>query len=187
MKQLLTLILIFSFLSSCIEKKSQRPQFEFESKTEALDKPKKNDTTVIYWQTNFDTISDYQKIMIENYEYLLEIKSYSLNDSSIVKINENNKEIYHNYNFEIILKREKDTILKSELKRENFKDSLNNEFYKRCVLLEVEYEGIRSNRLYFNGGFFVPDTDWGFRNEFAIFYKTEKKTQLDSWNYKEIE
>ena len=185
MKQLLILIITFSILSSCDRKKSKNTQSELKVETET--KLKKNDTTVVYWQTDFDTISNSQEIMIGNSKHQLEIKSYSLNDSSIVNINGNNKEIYHNYNFEIILKKQKDTILKSELHKENFKDSLNNEFYKRCILLGIEYNGIRSNRLFFKGGLFVPDTDWGFENEFAIFYQTENKNQLDSWNYKEIE
>ncbi len=185
MKQLLILIITFSILSSCNQKKSENTQSELKVETER--KLKKIDTTVVYWQTDFDTISSSQKILIGDYEHQLEIKSYSLNDSSIVNINGSNKEIYHNYNFEIILKKQKDTILKSEFHKENFKDSLNNEFYKRCILLRVEYNGIRSNRLYFKGGFFVPDTDWGFGNEFAIFYQTDKKNQLDSWNYEEIE
>ena len=185
MKQLLILVTILSILSSCNQKKSKKTQSELKVETETG--LKKIDTTVVYAQTDFDTISSSQKIMIGNYEHQLEIKSYSLNDSSIININRNNKDIYHNYNFEIILKRFKDTVLKSELHKVNFKDSLNKEFYKKCILLGIEYDGIRSNRLFFKGGFFVPNTDWEFGNEFAIFYQTEKKNQINSWNYKEIE
>lgn len=185
MKQLLILIITLSILSSCNRKKSKKTVAELNVETGT--KLNKIDTTVVYWQTDFDTISDSQEIMIGNSKHQLEIKSYSLNDSSIVNIKGNNKKIYHNYNFEIILKKQNDTILKSEFYKKNFKDSLNNEFYKRCILLGVEYEGIRSNRLFFTGGFFVPDTNWAFENEFSIFYQSEKKNQLDSWNYNEIE
>jgi hypothetical protein len=190
MKQLFILIITFSILSSCGRKKSEKIQFEFKPKTELKieteSRPKKIDTTVVYWQTDFDTIRKTQELRIGNGKHKLELKTYSLNDSSIVSINGNYKGIYHDYVSEITLTRLNDTILKRKLTKKAFKDSLNLEFYKLSILKGIEYVGIRSNRLYFKGEFNVPDTDWVIGNEFGIFYQTEKKHKIDSWNYKDI-
>ncbi|MDG5493011.1 DUF4738 domain-containing protein [Psychroserpens sp. SPM9] len=190
MKTLLTMLCAFSILISCKEKQSKTVPLDTTPKTEVVTKlksePQKTES-VVYWQTDYDTISNTQNIKIGNLVHQLDIKSYSLNDSSITKMNGTLKEIYHNYNFNIILKRHNDTIFQSVFHKEMFKDSLSREFYDKCILLGLEYTGIRSNRLYFKGAFFVPDTDWGVQNEIAIFYKTNKKNQFSSGNYKEIE
>ena len=186
MKQLFILIITFSILSSCGRKKSKKIQSKFKPKIETESRPKKIDTTVVYWQTDFDTIRKTQELRIGNEKFKLELKTYSLNDSSIVTVNGSYKGIYHDYISEIILTKLNDTILNRKLTKKKFKDSLNNEFYKLSVLTGIEYNGIRSNRLYFKGRFNVPDTDWVIGNEFGIFYQTEKKNKIDSWNYKDI-
>jgi len=190
MKQLFILIITFSILTNCGRKKSEKIQSEFKQKAklkiETESRSKKTDTTVVYWQTDFDTILKTQELRIGNQKLKLSLKTYSLNDSSIVSINGSYKGVYHNYISEIILTKLNDTILNRKLTKRKFKDSLNNKFYKLSVLTGIEYNGIRSNRLYFKGSFNVPDTDWVIGNEFGIFYQTEKKNKIDSWNYKDI-
>lgn len=195
MKKLLILILSFSILSSCDQEKSENTQSEFKLKTELKVKPKpepiKIDTTVVYWQTDFDTIRNKQEVKIGNEIHQLELKTYALNDSSIVRINDLNKpiiykDIYHDYVTEIILKKENDIILKSKVNKSTFKDSLDGDFLKYSVLRSVEYDFIRSNRLYFKSHINVPDTDWSIKADFAIFFKTDKKGQIDFWNIKDI-
>ena len=190
MKQLFILIITFSILSSCGRKKSEKLRSEFKPKTELKiemeSRSKKIDTTIVYWQTDFDTIRKNQELKIGKEKLKLQLKTYSLNDSSIVSINGSYKGVYHNYISEIILTKLNDTILNRKLTKRKFKDSLNNKFYKLSVLTGIEYNGIRSNRLYFKGSFNVPDTDWVIGNEFGIFYQTEKKNKIDSWNYKDI-
>lgn len=190
MKQFFILIITFSILSSCGRKKSEKIQSEFKTKTElkieTTSRPKKNDTTVVYWQTDFDTIQKNQELKFGNEKLKLELKTYSLNDSSIISVNGNYIGIYHDYVSEVILTRLNDTILNRKLTKKKFKDSLNNEFYKLSVLTGIEYNGIRSNKLYFKGQFNVPDTDWVIENEFVIFYQTKKKNKINSWNYKDI-
>ncbi|RBW63430.1 hypothetical protein DS884_00125 [Tenacibaculum sp. E3R01] len=190
MKQLLILIITFSIISSCDRKKSEKTQSELKQKTELKtateSEPKTVDTIEVYYPTEFDTIQNFKEVQIESDKLLLGIKTYSLNDSSIVNINGNYKETYHNYVSQITLTKLKDTILKTQINKSIFKDSLNSEFYRRCTFDGIEYNGIRSNRIYFKGYFSVPDTDWAFGNEFAIFYRTEKKNQVNSWNFKDI-
>ncbi len=195
MKQLLILIFTLSILSSCDRKKSDKTQSELKPETELKEetKPqvKKMDTTVVFWQTEFDTIRKNQEVQIGNEIHQLELKTYSLNDSSIVRINDLNKpiiykDIYHDNVTEIILKKGNDVILKSQVKKSTFKDSLDGDFLKYSVLRSVEYDFIRSNRLYFKADIDVPDTDWAIGTDFAIFYRTEKKGKIDYWNIKDI-
>lgn len=188
MKRPLILIFIFFILLSCDQKKSKKPESEHKLKTDLKveTKPTKSDTTIVYWQTKFDTIRKIQDIRIENDIHQLEVKNFSLNDSSIVSINGNYKGIYHDYASEIILTNKKDTVLYKKLTKKIFKDSLNSEFYKLCVLTGVEYDNIRSNSLYFKGGFNVPDTDWVIGNDFTIFFRTEKKGHINFGNFKDI-
>ncbi|XLS27925.1 DUF4738 domain-containing protein [Flavobacteriaceae bacterium M23B6Z8] len=195
MKQLLILILALSILSSCDRQKSKKTQSEFKSEMELIAEPKpelkKLDTTVVYWQTEFDTIRKYQEVQIGNEIHRLELKTYSLNDSSIVRINDLNKpiiykDIYHDKVTEITLKKGNDVILKSQVKKATFKDSLDGDFLKYSVLRSVEFDFIRSNRLYFKADIDVPDTDWAIGADFAIFYQTEKKGEIDYWNIEDI-
>ena len=53
----------------------------------------------------------------------------------------------------------------------------------------MEYDFIRSNRLFFKADIDVLDTDWVIGSDFAIFYQTERKGQIDfgikkTWDYK---
>ncbi|MBR9831324.1 DUF4738 domain-containing protein [bacterium] len=149
------------------------------------------DTTVVYWPTDFDTIRKSQEVKIGNNIHKLELKTYSLNDSSIVRINDLNrpiiyKDIYHDNVTEIILKKGNDVILKSQVKQATFKDSLDSDFFKYSVLRSVEYNSIRSNRLYFKADIDVPNTDRAIEADFAIFYQTEEKGKIDYWNIKDI-
>lgn len=160
-------------------------------KVEPKDELKNIDTTVVYWQKDFDTIRKKHEVKIGNDIHQIELKTYSLNDSSIIRINDFNKpiiykDIYHDYITEITLKKGNNLILKSQVKKSTFKDSLDSDFLKYSVLRDVEYEFIRSNRLYFKAQINVPDADWSFGTDFAIFYRTEKKGRIDYWNIKDI-
>lgn len=149
MKQFLILIIVFSILFNCNRKKGEKTETKFKSRTDLKVKqkptPKKVDTIVSYWQTDFDTIRKNQEIKIENDIHKLALITYSLNDN----VNENYKGIYHDYATEIILTKRNDTILNKKLTKKAFKDSLNSEFYKLAILMNIEYDGIRSNRLFF--------------------------------------
>ncbi|CAM1365333.1 DUF4738 domain-containing protein [Tenacibaculum xiamenense] len=180
MKHLFISILII-FSSSCSRKKSEKTRPDSKSQSQL-----KTDTIISYWQTDYDTISKNREIKIENELYQLELTTYSLNDSSIIKTNKNYKEVYHNWATEIILTRLNDTVLYRKLTKKPFKDSLNPEFYKLAILTNIEYDGIRSNRLFFKGELNVPDTDWVIGNNFGVFYKTEQKNKIQSWNYEDI-
>lgn len=186
MKQFLMILIITALLSSCNQKKSKqskslaKPQKEL--KVEKLSNAEQNKSTMVYWQTNFDTIRQIQNVTIDDNQHQLELKSFSLNDSSIVRTNE----IYHDRASEIILTQNVDTLLYKKLTKDVFKDSLGVEFYNRGVLSSIEFENIDSDRLYFKGKLNVPDTGWLLSNEFSIYFRTEKRGLIDFENFQDI-
>jgi len=191
MKKILFLIITFSILSSCKQKNSDKKATNIESikpetKRKSELKSLKSGPKIIYWQTDFDTIKNIQDIVIENEKHELILRTYSLNDSSIVSINGSTQGIYHDYASEIILLKHNDTILNQRITKNVFKDSLIEEFYELSVLTGIKYNGTHTNKLLFKGELNVPDTGWVIENKFEILFQTEDKNQINSWNYQDI-
>jgi hypothetical protein len=188
MTRLLIYIAFLLILQSCNQngKKSLNSN---KNKDNSIDLSSNNDTIITYWQPDFDTIIKNQKVRIENDFYDLSIKSYCLNDSSISRASDydNSKAIYHDYETEILLTLNSDTVLISKVTKGTFSDSLSGNFYKYAVLKDVEYNFVRSNRLYFKAFLNVPDSDWGVESEFAYFFRTNKKGQINCWSFKDVE
>ncbi|WP_139181105.1 hypothetical protein [Winogradskyella thalassocola] len=142
---------------------------------------------VFYSQIRLDTTSYIQEIKIGNINHKLELKLYSLNDSSIVLVNEGLKEVYHNSASEIVLTKYNDTIIYKKLTKEVFKDSIDVTDYDRIVLSEIGYKNIRSNRIYFTVGFdnAAHSMNYLYKScDVGIFYRTEKKGQVSFNNFK---
>ena len=148
---------------------------------------KSSDTVITYWKKNLDTLTERKTIRIGNDKYDLILKSYSLNDSSITRINTLNKpiiykDIYHDYQSEVILMYKDQLVVSKPINKGTFKDSLSDEFLEQSILKEISFTNVRSNRLYFNAILYIPDTDWMVSIDFAIFYQTNKKGKVDFWN-----
>ena len=151
----------------------------------------KRDTVEVVWELDFDTAQTSSDIRIENDNYVVRTEVYCLNDSSIVSINDINndaiyRDVYHDYQASIYLIREQDTTFSINLTKAAFKDSLSDEFFEASVLSSIEYESVRSNRLYFKVWLNVPDTDWMIESEMAVFYRTNKKGRVDYWGIKDV-
>ena len=185
MLRLLISVILVSTLFSC-QNSTKKEVLKIEKQTvESLD------TIINYWEIKTDTAIQIDTVRIGNDFYQLEIKTFSLNDSSIIRWNTLNKpttykDIYHSYATDLTLKKGKTIILKSKIDNETFKDSLDGDFLNHSILKEVSFDFVRSNRLYFKSKFNVPDTGWMFENQFAIFYKTNKKGQINFWGFKDI-
>lgn len=149
------------------------------------------DTTFTIWELESDTTITSQDIQIDNDFYQIRTITYSLNDSSVKWTNNSGTSVfvdtYHNHQSDIYLIGENDTVLSTSLTKEIFRDSLNPEFYQRAIIWNVEYESVRSNRLYFTAQLLVPDTDWGMKGMFAVFFRTDKKGQVDFWGLENID
>lgn len=189
MKQLLYLILIFSILSSCAQKKSDKTQSEFKSNTEIttetesepikesnnIHSKKKKDTIHNYWALILDTISSKEEFKISELKHTLEVKTYSLNDSSIVRnLSQNGEQTYLDHSHKMI----SDLILltdsivdKMQIDRATFENSLIPEFYAECNLLTTEIDSTNANTVYLNSSLGVPDTG----NIWTVWYSIKIK------------
>ena len=172
MKQLLMFILIFSFLSSCYRKKADKIQSEPEQKTEleSTKQKKENDTINNYWTLIHDTISSKKEFKISDFKHTLELKTYSLNDSSIVRnLSKKGEQAYLDHSHKIVtdFKLLNDSIVdKKRIDRTDFEESLIPEFYTECNLFSTEIDSIVGNNIYLTSDLTVSDTN----NQWRVWY-----------------
>lgn len=151
-------------------------------KNKRLEHVEKREAADLYSPIRVDTIKYYEEINIENNIHQLELKLYSLNDSSVVFKIKNIKEVDHNWESEIILRKKNDTILHKQLAKEIFKDSIDSEIFKTLIIGGIGYKSIRSNRLFFNIQLYDPFLPRAFstiETELGVFFRTEKKGKLN--------
>ncbi|EDP69587.1 hypothetical protein FBALC1_05363 [Flavobacteriales bacterium ALC-1] len=189
------LILLFLTIFNCKQDNSNKNDSVTSTKSE-LNTEKEllenlNELNVFYSRIKLDTVKYNQDLKIENTTHNLELKLYSSNDSSIVIENPDFKGVYHNSVAEILLTKNKDTILQKKLTKEIFKDSIDNNDYKVITLSEIGYENIRSNRIYFNVGFEEADNFSCFQGlyyqqcDIGIFFRTNKKGKVSYGNFRD--
>jgi len=192
MKQLLILLLTFSLLSSCDRNKSEKNQSEFKSKTELTAETEseqkielesnqsknKKDTINNYWALILDTISTKKEFKISELKHTLELKTYSLNDSSIVRnLAQNGEQAYLDHSHKMVtdFKLMTDSIVdKKQIDQTDFKESLIPEFYAECNLFSTEIDSILGNTIYLTSDLNVPDTGNQWRVWYSIKVKDKK-------------
>lgn len=174
MKQILIIIISISLLSSCVEKKEKNIQANFESDEElnTAEIEKKQDTIYNYWELILDTISDRKEFKILNENYTLKLKTFSLNDSLIVRnLGQGESQVYldhsHTMVTDFVLKSDSITDLK-RIDRTEFRKSLIPEFYSECNLFSTEVDSIVENKIYLTSDLGVPDTDNLWRVWYSI-------------------
>ncbi len=200
MKQLLILILTFSLLSSCDRKKSDKIQPKIESKTvlkkeielklntelAIVQSENKQDTIYNYWALIMDTISDKKEFKISNLKHTLELNTYSLNDSSIVRnLAQDGEQVYLDNSHKLVtnFKLSTDSIVdKKQIDRTYFEKSLIPEFYTECNLLSTKIDSIVENTIYLCSDLNVPDTG----NQWRVWYSIKiNKNRLGRIEIKE--
>jgi hypothetical protein len=202
MKQILSLILIFSILSSCDRKKSDKTQSEFKPNTELTTETEselkeeletiqskiKKDTINNYWALILDTISSKKEFKISDLKHTLELKTYSLNDSSIVRnLAQDGEQAYLDHSHKMVtdFKLLIDSIVdKKQIDRTDFEKSLIPEFYAECNLLSTEIDSILGNTIYLTSDLAVPDTD----NQWRVWYSIKiKNNQIGNLEIKKTD
>jgi hypothetical protein len=172
MKQILILPLTILLLSSCDEKNRKTTQTDFGPKTELkiIKTEKKQDTIYNYWELILDTISDQKAFKVLNKNYTLELKTFSLNDSLIIRnLGQREPQVYLDHAHTMItdFKLITDSIVdQKRIDRTNFVKSLIPEFYVACNLLSTEIDSIVGDIVYLTSALAVPDTD----NQWRVWY-----------------
>ena len=184
MKQLFTLTIIICLLSACTNKKNAKELEGQSSKTE-LDseidlKPKEEsqiaeidiekDTIYNYWELILDTTKVEREFDISEKKYSLEIKTFSLNDSAIVRtLGRAYRGVYidHSHTMVSDFNLSTDSLISMKrIDRTFFKDSLFNDFYKDCNLFSTEIDSIKENVIFLKSDLAIPDSD----NQWRVWY-----------------
>jgi len=144
-----------------------------------------------YQPIDIDTIVTEKALSMYNELYNLKMIQYCLNDSAIINEiqmeNENAHltkktiSVSHNYSAKIILIKNNKEVFTKQITKDIFKDSLQTEFLKTLTLREIQYDFVRTNRLYFKANLIALNTGLVEEFRFAIYYQTEKIGQLDFW------
>lgn len=172
MKYLLILVVIFSFVN-CDRKKTHKTQSEFEQKNQLetiIRSKNKKDTINNYWALIYDTISSIKEFKISESKYTLELKTYSLNDSSIVRnlaLDEEQPYLDHSHKVVTDFKLFTDSHIDiKQIDRRHFEKFLIPEFYMECNLHTTKIDSVKGNTIYLNSSLDVPDTD----NVWTVWY-----------------
>lgn len=149
---------------------------------------------IFYADIDNEKQHNFEIINIENEQYKLEINKYCLNDSAIrqnISIDGESEgklmpaiQVYHNYEVMLHLgkfKSDPNTIFMKKISKEIFKDSLSEEFYNQATVFYVNYHSTLSNRVYCKVVLSMPDSDWQEEFICAIFFRTDKISQMDFW------
>lgn len=175
------LILIVFLLLGCQQKKNDK----FGSQIDSMQETKKVSESIIsksakdqdtihnYWEIITDTVSSKKEYPYQGRDYLIKLKTFSLNDSGIVRnLSRNEPPIYLDHSHTIVtdLTLFNDSIIdKKRIERTVFEKVLIPEFYAECNLFSTQIDSIDKNYLYLNSELNVPDTD----NHWKVIYSIE--------------
>ena len=182
MKKNLFLLFTLSILYSCVDKANYDPQTDSDLKsgTEVLDNKKAQDTIFNYWEINLDTISDRKEFLITDQRHILELETYSLNDSSVVRnLGIGDSQAYLDHSHKIVTDIKLSTDSKTDQKRidkTDFKKSLEPQFYRESNLFSTQIDSIKEDQIYLTSDLAIPDTD----NQWRVWYSIKIiNNQLD--------
>lgn len=184
MKQILFIIFTFSILSNCNKIKSDKIQSEnvIIKKNEGEKDIKKQDTILNYWEIILDTITE-QKEFKNIGNSKLELKTFSLNDSLIVRnLGKVENQIYLDYSHTMVTDIKLFTEANFDIKRidkTKFKKNLDSEFYTDCNLFSTKIDKIVGNEIFLTSDLNIPDTDNQWRVWYSIKIKNNKFENIE--------
>ncbi len=131
----------------------------------------KKDTIRNYWELMLDTISSKKEFKIFDIKYSLELKTFSLNDSSIVRnlmLDGEHNYLDHSHKIvtDLTLLSKGMMLDRKQIDRTDFKESLNAEFYADCNLLFTEIDSIGGPTVYLTSDMNIPDSG----NQWRVWY-----------------
>ncbi|KAB1153476.1 hypothetical protein F7018_16730 [Tenacibaculum aiptasiae] len=169
----IVLLTFLVLLSSCDNLNKQKKQSDFNIKKQSkIEMKQEKDTIYNYWDLVLDTISDKKEFVISNKKYQLEIKTYSLNDSSIVRnLSQDGESVYLDHSHKMVsdFKLLTDSIFSTKkIDRTSFEKILDSDFYTECNLFLTEIDSIKGNVIYLSSNLAVPDTGNQWRAWYSI-------------------
>lgn len=196
MKQHFLLILIILILSSCDKKKTNEIKEETEKKTANTSKSdliknseqnknqseNKKDTIYNYWELNLDTIVDKRDFKLDRNKLSLELKTFSLNDSLIIRnFGQESEQIYLDHSHTIVseLKLLTDSIIDRKLiDKTNFEKFLIPEFYSECNLYSTEIDSVLNDKVFLTSDLAIPDTSDRWKVWYSIIIENNQLGEL---------
>ena len=172
MRNYLLLLFTFLFLISCDQKKTTAPQSETDLilETKIVENQKAQDTIFNYWEIIPDTISDRKEFVIADQKHILQLKTFSLNDSSVVRnLGIEDSQVYLDHSHKLVTDIELWTDSKTDQKRidkNDFKKSLEIQFYQESNLFSTQIDSVIENQIYLTSDLAIPDTD----NQWRVWY-----------------
>lgn len=169
-RMLLYLFISFILIIGCDQKKSNENKSGLEP-TIVLNETNK-DTTHNYWELILDTIAYRKEFRISDIKHILELKTYSLNDSLVVRnlgIIDSQTYIDHSHTMVSDIKLfVGNTINQKRIEKTNFEKELIPEFYAECNLYSTQIDSIAGNIIYLASDLAIPDTDIQWRVWYSI-------------------
>ncbi|MEO1487608.1 MAG: hypothetical protein AAFU57_17865 [Bacteroidota bacterium] len=193
MKQLGFLIFALTIMLSCNQQKDQKersdkqsePEKELNSQVidEILKLENRRDTIHNYWELILDTISEHEEFEVDSKNYKLEVRTYSLNDSAIIRnLSDFNSQLYLDYSHTMVT----DFYLRTDsitehrqIDRADFESVLFPEFYAECNLYSSEIDSIVGDVIYLTSDLAVPDTDNQWRVWYSLKINDERLAVLE--------
>ena len=114
-----------------------------------------------------DSTITVQQVSMYNELYTLQLTKYIKSDTLIAT--------------RILLEKDKKEVFKTDINVYSFPTISDRSSFRPAVLLDVSYSFVRSNRLYFTSVLKSLRTGKEKKPEFAIFYQTQKRGQMDYW------
>ena len=177
MKKAVGLAIAISFLVACSDDSSSNTsEVEAIEKTEKVESVEK-DTVFSYQKFSYDTTSTIDSITVLENPYIVELTTYSLNDSSIVRrlrdeeVDDKTIHIDLGHQTTSHIRFVKDSIaIERQVDRRDFEPFLHKGFYKECDMISTKLGSVYSNRISFYSDFTVPKTDfvWRVRYYYAV-------------------
>ncbi|MBA3987113.1 MAG: hypothetical protein H0X63_11200 [Flavobacteriales bacterium] len=143
----------------------------------------RKDTIHNYWQPTYDTITYKNNYRFLNKNFTLELKTFSLNDSAIVrKLDEKYIDYSHTIVTDIKIINENIVVDQKRIDKTIFKEYLIPEFYEECNLFNTEYDSVLNNQLHLTSILSIPDIG----NQWQIKYSLSISKNIDSLSIKDV-
>lgn len=184
MKFILSLLILILLLSGCKEKEQSTDLIEPEQEQtfREADAQSKMDTIHNFQAVRYDTIVDKRDVRISNMEYRLELLTFSLNDSSVVRQSGTDgsyRYVDHLHKTVTEVKLMNDAILdRIRIDKTNFKKSLDPEFYSDCNLMSTRIDSLKDRTVYLTTDLAIPETDDQWRVWYTMDIVNDKLSKI---------